>query len=306
MASDNLNKGERHLVFATDRQLQHLSVSRQWFMDGTFKIVKRQFHHLLTIHAFVRDGKDFKLVPLVFDIMSRRRTSDYVKIFKNILEALPKKPIVKTIILDFELAAWKGVRKSLPDIRIRGCLFHMTQTVWRKCQELGLQVGYIEDDDIHKFVRKLMALPFLPAADVTRLFNRISDRVPANGMLRQLTDYFESQWITHPMFTPRTWSVFNIAVRTNNFVEGWHRRMNNKLREQSLGVYRLVPELYQEAKLLPHQTNLIQEGPLKAYVRKTSLARQDEVFTPWNQFKNGDLSLSQLLTRCVAIHGPIH
>ncbi|XP_067662933.1 uncharacterized protein [Haliotis asinina] len=162
-------------------------------------------------------------------------------------------------------------------------------------------VAYMEDDDIHKFVRKLMALPFLPAADVTRLFNRISDRVPANGKLHQLTDYFESQWITHPMFT---WSVFNIAVRTNNFVEGWQRRMNNKVREQSLGIYRLVPELYQEAKLLPLQTRLIQEGRLKAYVRKTSSARQDEVFTLWNQFKTGDLSLSQLLTRCVAIQGP--
>ncbi|XP_046332553.1 uncharacterized protein LOC124115562 isoform X2 [Haliotis rufescens] len=64
-------------------------------------------------------------------------------------------------------------------------------------------------------------------------------------------------WIAHPTFSPRSWSVFNIAVRTNNFVEGWHRRINNKVGEQSLGIYRLVQELFREASLLPLQSRLI-------------------------------------------------
>ncbi|XP_046543325.1 uncharacterized protein LOC124253565 [Haliotis rubra] len=118
----------------------------------------------------------------------------------------------------------------------------------------------MEDDDIHKFMRKLMSLLFLPAADVTRLFHKISDRVPTHGKLRQLMDYFESQWISHSIFTPRTWSVFNIAVRTNNCVEGWHRRINNKVGEQSLGLYRLMPELHHEASLLSRQGLYKKEG----------------------------------------------
>ncbi|XP_071114818.1 uncharacterized protein [Haliotis cracherodii] len=50
-----------------------------------FEIVKRPFHQLLTIHAFVRAGSNFKLMPLVFVIMSRSRTSDCVKVSKKLL-----------------------------------------------------------------------------------------------------------------------------------------------------------------------------------------------------------------------------
>ncbi|XP_046361846.2 uncharacterized protein LOC124138963 [Haliotis rufescens] len=268
-------------MLATDRQLQHLSRSGQWFMDGTFKIVKRPFHQLLINHAFVRAGSNFKLMPLVFVIMSRRQTSEYVEVLKKLLELLPNDPQVKTIILYFEQAAWKAISKTLPEAHICGCLFHLTQAVWRKCQEIGLQVAYMEDDAIHKFVRKIMALPFVPAAAITRMFLRITERVPATGKLRDLINYFQALWIAHLTFSPRSWSVFNIAVRTNNFVEGWHRHFNNKVSEQSLGIYRLIPELFHEASLLPLQSRLIQEGRLRAYVRKSSTSRQEEILDIW-------------------------
>ncbi|XP_048255180.1 uncharacterized protein LOC125381885 [Haliotis rufescens] len=150
-----------------------------------------------------------------------------------------------------------------------------------------------------------MALPFLPPADIARMFWRITGRVPANGKLRDLINYFQTQWIAHPTFSPRSWSVFNIAVRTNNFVEGWPRRINKKVGEQSLGIYRLIPELFREARLLPLQSRLIQEGRLRAYVRKSSTSRQEEIFDIWRRYKDGDLSLGQVLSQCSVVHGPI-
>jgi len=52
--SDVLVKERRHVIFATDRQLELLSKARRWYVDGTFWIVRKPFVQLLTVHAFVR------------------------------------------------------------------------------------------------------------------------------------------------------------------------------------------------------------------------------------------------------------
>ena len=46
----------QHLVFATQSMLDLLSRSKTWYVDGTFKVVKKPFTQLFTIHSFVRSG----------------------------------------------------------------------------------------------------------------------------------------------------------------------------------------------------------------------------------------------------------
>ena len=46
----------------------------------TFKVVRRPFYQLLSVHAFVRSGSDTKQIPLVLAVMSRRRAKDYLSV----------------------------------------------------------------------------------------------------------------------------------------------------------------------------------------------------------------------------------
>ena len=53
------------------------------------------------------------------------------------------------------------------------------------------------------------------------------------------------------------------TVRTNNDVEGWHRRLNNKATRGQLQLYVLIPMLFKEASLLPLQVKLVNEKKLQ-------------------------------------------
>ena len=68
-----------------------------------------------------------KQLPLVFVLMSGRRACDYAAVFARILDVLPGVAAVKRVVADFEAATWQAVRTLLPNVEVKGCLFHFTQ-----------------------------------------------------------------------------------------------------------------------------------------------------------------------------------
>ena len=48
----------RHLIFATDEQIDLLRTAHIIWMDGTFKLVKDPIMQLFTVHVFIYDDKE--------------------------------------------------------------------------------------------------------------------------------------------------------------------------------------------------------------------------------------------------------
>ena len=112
-------------------------------------------------------------------------------------------------------------------------------------------VAYMKSDIVHKFIRKLMALPYLPKEHIRSSFNRLLLTVPVSARsLHRLMSYIKSTWIISSKFHVNTWSVFGQSVRTNNDVEGWHQRLNKKAKGQSLQLYVMTKFLSDEARFV--------------------------------------------------------
>ena len=83
------NGERRHLIFATDQQLQLLKKAKTFYIDGTFKVVRQPFYQLLSIHSFVRCGDDMKQLPLLFAVMAGKTSEDYTQVIVLPLQFVP-------------------------------------------------------------------------------------------------------------------------------------------------------------------------------------------------------------------------
>jgi hypothetical protein len=62
------------------------------------------------------------------------------QVFQAVVDLIPGEPVVQSFVADFESGIWQGLRSVFNNPSISGCAFHWGQAVWRKVQEVGLQV----------------------------------------------------------------------------------------------------------------------------------------------------------------------
>lgn len=234
--------------------------------------------------------------------MSRRRKIDYEAVFQSVLDLFQGAPRVEEVTLDFEGAAWEAIRSCLPGIRLSGCVFHWTQAVWRKTQELGLQTPYMEDEATHTLIRRLLALPFLPATCIPEIFEKIQ-RKASTASLRDLFHYVAHFWIQSTLFPPESWSVFKSSVRTNNDVEGWHRRLNHRAQKSQLPLYLLIQLLHEEGRSVDVTAQLVKEQELRRYQKRAYANINGKLERRWEEFEMTRKPF-QLLKACANCYEP--
>ena len=220
----------RILLFSTHRNLQVLETSSHWFCDGTFKVVPSVFYQLFTIHALTAD----RILPCVYALLPNKQQTTYENLFRQV-KALNPELSPTSIMIDFENAIKNALHTVFPDITIQGCFYHLSQAIYRKVQNEGLQVQYQNDVDLNMCIRSMAALAFVPVNDIVESFETFSDNIPE--VAQPVVDYFEDTYIgrqqrrgrRNPRFPHTMWSIHERVVnnlpRTNNNVEGWHRHM---------------------------------------------------------------------------------
>ena len=298
--------GARHVLFSTPEQLTVLDGAKTWYLDGTFKLVKQPFVQLFSIHAFVKsDSGGQKQVPLAFVLMSRRTKKDYRQVMKALRRKLPSRAAnLREVVVDFEVGLWAAIRAVLPDVSAKGCLFHWTQAVWRKCQALGLAVAYVSNDGVRDFIGQLLSLPFLPHEHIQPAFEQLSDRVVGQPVLTELLGYIRSTWLESSTWTISDCSVFMRSIRTNNDVEGWHRRLNGRAGRHTVQFYNVVKLLHAEARFVTVQLKLVKESRLCRNQRRMYRQIQGRVFKLWDDYQTKQITTSALLAACKHLTGP--
>ncbi|KRY26268.1 hypothetical protein T01_7682, partial [Trichinella spiralis] len=66
--------------------------------------------------------------------------------------------------------------------------------------------------------------------------------------LLALFQYFRQEWMTN--YRMSLWNARDVNIRTNNYLEGWHNRLNNKAVGNKLGFNKLLLLLLQEQDVM--------------------------------------------------------
>lgn len=170
----------------------------------------------------------------MYALLPNKQQATYEELFWQ-LKILNPELAPQSVMLDFENAIRNALHIVFPYAAIQGCLFHLSQAIYRKIQSVGLQVQYQNDTGLCLTIRSLAALAFVPVNDIVEAFEAVAVIIPLAA--QPVVDYFEDTYIgrqhsggrREPMFSHTMWNVrerlINNLPRTNNSIEGWHMHM---------------------------------------------------------------------------------
>ena len=94
-------------------------------------------------------------------------------------------------------------------------------------------------------------------------------------------------------------------IRTNNDVEGWHLKLNQKAARGQIQLYLLLDLLHQEARYVEAQAKLVRDEQLtrvqRVEYRRINLA----INSLWEKFNQGTISTMELLRGASKIYGRV-
>ena len=254
----------RFLMFATPRTLDILSDADHIYMDGTFKIVPELFFSFILFMPSVPVGSTCHAC------MPNKSREMYNRLFTE-LKALRPNMMPRTIMIDFERATLQAATDAFPTATVNGCFYHLRQNILRKIQTEGLQVAYQSNRDVEEQARMIAAIAFAPLAEIETAFEALQD--VALDELEPIFNYFEDTYIGRlrrrggrcdPMFPHIMWSMHERVEedlpRTNNQVEGWHRKMNTAMGACNPTIWRFLDVLIKEQGLTDLKLNQAQGG----------------------------------------------
>lgn len=218
---------------------------------------------------------------------------------------------------DFEKAVHNAVRDVFDgQVEMKGCFFHLTQSVWRKLQQLGLAKKYREDEEFRLFVGKIFGLAFLPVDYVKDGLNYLCSIAPDDAL--ELLEYFDATYVNGgyrnvrapsgilrlkrimPLYSVELWNVNRATLtgsaRTNNICESWNCKYFNIIGHRHPSVWRSISAFQMDNASVSALISLDNLGqpPVKR-VRNKFVVLQERLQNMCKAFNNGEKSVSRFL-----------
>lgn len=145
----------------------------------------------------------------------------------------------------------------------------------------------------------VLCLPILQADKISEVFDHIRSIAPDLLALQKLFQYVDTTWILG-RWNPEQWSVFNMAIRTNNDCEGLHNRWNLKGKNRK-SYYWILSILIDETNRIERTAKQLSYGCNLRERNAVSKRKEEELFKYWDQYSKRELSSFELLkkARCL-------
>lgn len=236
------DKNSNILSLTTEQNLNFMKECDTLYMDGTFSSVPVFFKQLFTIHGF----KNGLYVPVFFSLLPSKTSASYRTAFLHLNELCEIEPV--QVYIDFESAIHLAAKSVWPDIKIKGCRFHLGQAWYRKMQSLGLATLYqSKNSEISSFLKMFFGLPFFAPNEVEDCFAEdiMSIQPSENSAVVKFCDYVLDNYIdVDSNFPPHIWAEFSCNIsRTTNACESFHSKLNSMFYHPHPNIYKLVEAL---------------------------------------------------------------
>ncbi|KAI6650563.1 hypothetical protein LOD99_7613 [Oopsacas minuta] len=199
-------------------------------------------------------------IPAVHCLLTNKDDELYVAVIQKIRELVPQlEP--DCAMSDWEQAARNAVKRVYPGIRVNGCWFHYTQAIWRKTQKYGLASTCRGNLECASFVKKIMAIPFLPAELILPIYNLLQIPTLQQSQMKKLEvflNYFEKQWLTK--IGPEELSIFNLKYVTNNAAESYHGKLKSIIKSSHPRIWNFLTVINNIIADYDNEMAWIQEG----------------------------------------------
>ena len=126
---------DRIIGFGLRELVDELEHQTLVFSDGTFDACPSMFYQLYSFHGRIRNNYP----PLIHFLLKKKSAEVYEKMLDAMVQLMPAfNPNI--FIVDFENGISAAIRNKFRYSLIKGCYFHLSQSVLRKANELGFKV----------------------------------------------------------------------------------------------------------------------------------------------------------------------
>ena len=99
------------------------------------------------------------------------------------------------------------------------------------------------------------------------------------------------------IWKPKDVSAYQRMVRTNNDLEGYHRKLNKRCVSDHPPIYKLLEVLYDEARLVDFTYKAISSAHVAMIRRKKSRETQAKVQNVWDDYAMGVIDAGEFVFR---------